>query len=212
MKKLLLLILIITSGSALIQAQINAITESGEEVYLFDDGTWKYVHQTEEAASIIPRNKLPFYKEKDQIFQVKSTKTNFGIWINPKKWTFKKQSVNADVEYEFQLRGEDLYGMFITEKLEIPLSSLKKIAYENATLAAPDAIVTEEEYRTVNDLDVLMMKMEGTIDGIRFIYHGYYYSNESGTMQLVMYTGKNLMEDYVQEAIAFLNGLSEFER
>lgn len=193
-----------------LSAQINAITDSGDQVYLFDDGTWRYVDNELNLETEIPVNETPFQKSESQSFLVKSSKVGVGIWIDPKVWSFTKQSSNPDVEYEFQMRDEDLYGMYITEKLQIPIESLKRVAYDNAAAAAPDVTIVDEEYRTVNGAQLLKMRMEGTIDGIKFAYLGYYYSNETGTVQLVLYTGANLMDVYENDAIDFLNGLSTF--
>ncbi|MCB0636529.1 MAG: hypothetical protein KDC54_07910, partial [Lewinella sp.] len=59
-------------------------------------------------------------------------------------------------------------------------------------------------------LNVLMLQLEGTIEGIRFNYYGYYYSNENGTVQLITYTSDNLFEDYTEEIETFLSGLAEY--
>jgi len=211
MKKSISFIVILFICYTQIIAQINAITDSGDEVYLFDDGTWRYVDNKLELDNKIAVNETVFLKSENQSFMVKSSKANLGIWIDPKKWSFNKQSNNPDVEYEFSLRDEDLYGMLISEKIQIPINSLKKIAYDNAVAAAPDVTIVKEEYRKVNGLELLMLRMEGTIDGIKFAYQGYYYSNESGTIQMVLYTGSNLMDYYSDEVFAFLNGLSEYE-
>ena len=61
-----------------------------------------------------------------------------NFWLNPKLWSFGKAKNNPAAEYELQLKGKDLYAMIICEKVEIPLVSLKRLAYENARLNAPD--------------------------------------------------------------------------
>ena len=43
-----------------------------------------------------------------------------GIWLNPKKWNFQKADNNDAAEFDFELKGEDLYAMLISEKMEIP--------------------------------------------------------------------------------------------
>ena len=52
--------------------------------------------------------------------------------------------------------------------------------------------LSKSRYRIVNGIEVLMMQMSGTIQGMRFTYYGYYYSNSNGTIQLLTYTGENL--------------------
>ena len=206
MKRIFTLGLLLLSLSR-IQAQISAITNTGEEVLLYDDGTWKYVNEGTSSASEIRTNEKAFTKDKNSSFIVKSTKVDIGIWINPKAWTFTKGISNEDAEFQFQKKGEDLYGMLIAEKLQIPIETLKNIAFQNAKNASSDIKVVNEEYRTVNGIKVLMMQMAGTVQGLKVAYIGYYYSNESGTIQLLTYTGENLLNDYRDDIEVFLNGL-----
>ena len=201
------IIFLILLSSTQLNAQINAITDTGDQVILNSDGTWKYIDQSVIENDAITENKTIFKKGKKASFLVKSKRTNVGVWINPKKWSFTKGKENEDSEFEFQLKGEDLYGMMIAEKMEIPLESLKEIVLDNAKEAAPDIKIVKEEYRTVNGIRVLMMQMNGTIQGIKFVYYGYYYSNSSGTVQLTTYTGQNLLNDYIEDIEFFLNGI-----
>ena len=210
MKRTIALGLLLMS-TTLVTAQINAVTESGEEVFLYDNGTWKYTNEKDDAEGEIKLNDKPFTKDKNSTFVVKSKKTNIGIWINPKDWSFTKSASNEDAEFQFQKKGEDLYAMLIAEKLEIPLEALKNIAIQNAKTVATDIKVVSEEYRNVNGIKVLMMQMAGTIQGMKLVYCGYYYSNDTGTIQLLTYTGENLLKNYHDDIETFLNGLIELE-
>jgi hypothetical protein len=187
-------------------SQKKAVTENGEEVILYTDGTWKYVNDSVQEEKEIPVNPKAFTKSSSSTFLLKSNKFNVGVWIDPKKWSFKKAENNDDAEYEFELKGKDLYGMMINELVEIPLESLKKIAIDNAREAAPDIQLIKEEYRTVNGQKVLMLQLNGSAEGIKFSYYGYYYSNENGTMQMVLYTSQNLLKNYLEEIESHLNG------
>ena len=102
-------------------AQINAVTENGDPVFLYEDGTWQYVSEENPYVEEIPVNEAEFEKEAKSSFLLKSKKTPLGFWLDPKKWTFKKGVDNADAEYELQLKEGDLYGMIITEQVEFPL-------------------------------------------------------------------------------------------
>ncbi len=66
-------------------AQINAVTETGDEVVLYHDGTWKYVKDSLSQKINIPVNDKAFVKDAQLSFMVKSKKLPIGIWINPKK-------------------------------------------------------------------------------------------------------------------------------
>ncbi len=187
--------------------QINAITESGDEVILYDDGSWVYVadsstHLTE----TVKMNEKVFKAPKSSTFLVKSKKTDVGVKINPKIWKFTKGEPGQPAEFVFQNKTEDMYGMIITEKISIDIKALKQIALSNAKSAAPDIKLINQEYRMVNGAKVLMMEMRGTIQGVKFVYYGYYYSDDTGSVQFLTYTSQNLFEEYKKEMEKLLNG------
>ena len=209
MKKLLLLIscsICFVAGFA----QLKAITENGDEVFLYDDGSWTLVGDPAPYEfETLELNPKAFEKDSKSSFLLKSNRTNMGIWLDPKKWTFKKAEVNSEAEYEFQLKDGDLYGMLISERVAIPLETLRGIALENGRSVAPDLHIDKEEYRTVNGLKMLFLQMSGTMQGIKFSYYGYYYTNDNGTVQFVTYTAQNLLEEYIPECELLLGGLVE---
>jgi hypothetical protein len=51
-----------------------------------------------------------------------------------------------------------------------------------------------------------MMQMSGTIQGISFVYYGYYYSHESGSVQFLAYTSQDLLNNYSDDIEELLNG------
>lgn len=196
-------------SSYLLNAQINAVTASGDEVILYYNGTWRYVNDSTVENSEIKTNNTPFEKDKKQTFLVKSNKVNVGVWINPKEWSFIKGKEGDAFEFQFRKKDGDLYAMLITEKMEMPIETLKKIALNNARSAAPDIRMIQDEFRTVNGKKLLMMQMNGTIEGLRFTYYSYYYSSPGGTIQLITYTGENLFNGYLKDIEQFLNGFTE---
>lgn len=211
MKKSLFLILIFLSFQQVI-AQKKAITDTGDEVILYDNGTWTYSDSNQ---NIKPKemvlNPKIFEKNSKATFLLKSTKVKTGLWLNPTIWSFSKAKDNEKAEYEITLKEGDIYALIINEKVEIPLESLKNIILENAKNVAPDAVITHEEYRMVNGIKVMQLDILGTIQGIKFAYFGYYYSNAKGTTQLLTYTSQNLMEEYREQCEDLLNGLVEIK-
>ena len=120
----------------------------------------------------------------------------------------KNKTGDLAIEYTFDFNGRDLYGMVITEQVEIAVEELAKIAFANAKAGAPDAKVVKKEYRMVNGVKVIYMEMTGTIQSIKFKYFGYYYSDSTGSTQFLSYTGANLEKKYSADIQAFLNGFS----
>ncbi|HEY1406371.1 MAG TPA: hypothetical protein VF857_07165, partial [Spirochaetota bacterium] len=67
--------------------------------------------------------------------------------------------------------------------------------------------VIQEENRVVNGKNILCMKMQGTIDGIDFMYYGYYYAGKAGVIQHITFAPSNLFSEYEPDMLNFLNGL-----
>jgi len=206
--RLLLLITMLFTFS-INHAQIRAITDTGEEVILSEDGTWKYLNSDQVAQVEMVENPAIFTKDDNSSFLLKSNNVNVGFWINPKKWKFQKASGNEAAEYELNFENGDLYGMIITEKIEMPVETLKDIAIENAKSVAPNMISINEEYRNVNGVKLLFMQMDGTTQGIDFSYYSYYFTNSNGSVQFVTYTSQNLLKDFIPDIEELLNGFVE---
>ncbi len=199
---LLLMILIGLAQTTVGQGTMRAKTESGKDVILYPDGTWKYALETSEAS--IQRslyNKLPSAKT---VFR--PARGEFAIWYDESKWQLERRREDDGIAH-FRLLAGDAYAMVIAEELAIPIESLKKIALQNAKEAATDSRVVSEESRIVNGKEILCMQIEGTVEKIPFTYYGYYYGGKQGTIQVITFTGQNLFTKYQREFTDFLNGL-----
>lgn len=188
-------------------AQKKAITDNGDEVILYDNGTWKYTKEFIDTASFIKTNPIAYKKPADANFLIKSKLTHVGFWINPKKWSFGKSTSNENAEYELHDKDGTMLVEVISEKLGLPLKTLRTLAIKNARAVAPDLQIVKEEYRTVNGLKVLLMWSEGTISDIRFIYYGYYYSDSSSSTQYLLIGMKDAGTFNERKADSLLNGL-----
>ena len=204
----LYVILLICLASASYASQ-KAITDTGEEIIIYSDGKWEYLTNSKQTNGSIPFNKNKFEKPKDSFFLLKSTITNSAYWVNTNKWSFNKpKESGSSAEYQFKLKGKAAYGMSISEEIEIPIETLGDLALEYFKNNAPDGKMLRKEYRTVNGKKVLYLEMGGTIQGVNYIYLGYYYSDISGTTQFTTYTSANLVDKYKSEIYDFLNGLA----
>lgn len=200
-----MVIMLICSAAA--YGATTAITENGDSVILKEDGTWIYSKTNSDSLEEIPRVEEEFEKGKESSFNLKSKVAKSSFWINPKEWSFSiEKDKNAANEYAFSIPGTDLYGMVISEALQIKPEELVNIAFENARSFAPDMRVVKKEYRTVNGNEVIHMIMSGTIQSIEFTYVGYYHSNEFGSTQFLTYTGTNLLPKYEEHIYSLLNG------
>ncbi len=189
-------------------ADRQAVTDEGDVVILRDDGTWDFADSTVVEAVDIEVNPTQFEKSDTAKFKLKSVKTNSEVWIDAKKWAFAKGASDEDAEYNFQIKGGDVYGQLISEQIELDIITLTTAALNNARSASPGMKMTTLEYRSVNDTNVLFMKMEGAIQGTNYTFAGYYYSNASGSTQFLTYTGANLYDKYSEDIESFLNGFT----
>lgn len=189
-------------------ADLRAVTERGDEVILSDDGRWQYVKAPKEVDSSIGVNPGRFKRPADASFAVRSTKNSASVYINPKKWTFAKAKPGTEREFTFRLSSGDLYGMLITERMVVPLETLVQAALSNMRASAPDAEIVKQEYRQVNDKKVLLLQMHASMQGMKIMYRGYYFTDESGTTQLVTYTSQALAAVHAADAEDFLNGFT----
>lgn len=203
--KYILSIILCLSSTDIISQTINAITQFGQEVELHDNGTWNYLKDNSRAS--FGTNNTLFKKSPNSSFLVKSKIAPVGVWINTSDWKFNNDDNNEDSEYFFEYQHGDLYGMAIVEELEIPIDNLAKIALENAKYLINDIQVVTQEYRFVNGQKVLFMEFGGSVEGMQITYDGYYYSDSGGTIQLIVFTGTNLIDKYKNKIEEFLNGL-----
>jgi len=211
--KRLFLIFILSSFLSSLKSQTKALTESGREVVLYENGTWKYLNDSlntnADDSTELKLNPKAFFKTAAATFLVKSKVFNVGVSIDPAKWKFHKPEKGDEaIEYQFTSKSSDLFAMMLTEKTDIPLSSMANIALINAKKASVDARIVHQEYRMVNDKKVLCLELHGTVQNIKFVFMGYYYTNDNGTLQLVGYTTEKLFEKDKKEMEELLNGLT----
>lgn len=197
-----LLLVMIIADTAVCQTPIKARTESGKEVILLPDGTWKHAPEPTPAALVV--NKPAAAKT---VF--KSPQGNFGIWYDHSKWELIPQ-LQDRTKFEFRFKRGTAHAIVIIEELHIPSATLIEIALENARKAAPDVRVISEEVRTVNNNEVLCMKFDASVRGIPFRYYGYYFGGKRGAIQLLTFSGQDIFAKYEQDLLELLNGLEVY--
>ena len=206
MKHSFLLLCLFLSGSLI--AQQTATTRDGKIVILNDDGTWVYQpeatsNKTQLKDSILTK----FSKPTTAKTLLKSERTNHALWYNESIWSRSDLKPSEATEFLFKLKDQDGYCLTVVEKIEIPIENFSAIVLKSMKMrGAENVAVEKEEFRMVNNQRVLFMQFTGTTSGMTFTYAGYYFSNESGTSQVLCYTSKNLFNQYKQEFMNMLNG------
>lgn len=204
--KHVLLTAIILLGFLSVKAQMRGVTEFGEPILLYDDGTWEYSTDSTETAEI-PVNLTPFFKSKASTKLYKSEKLNIGVYVDPSKWILEDKNEGDVAEFTLRMKNEDLYAIVINEKLDVSLENMREVALMNGRSVAPDLVLDAQEMRTVNGLQVLMLQMTGTIQGMKFKYYNYYFTSSEGSTQFLTYCSADMFPNYKNDMEVLLNGL-----
>jgi hypothetical protein len=129
-----------------------------------------------------------------------------NLKYDTKKW--KQKQSDEPGKFSFTHSSGDGYAMVIAERITVPTDSLPDIAFSNAHSADPNAKIIFKETRLVNGSEVWFLKMDAEYNKIPFVYYGYYYSGNGGTVQVITYTAKSLLAEYDRDFMEFLNGLA----
>lgn len=131
--------------------------------------------------------------------------SKMSIKYDPRKW---KQTTSEDSgRFTFKHNSGDGYALVIAERISVPTDSIPDIALANVHNADPNARIIFREKRHVNGVDVWFLKIDAVVDKIPIVYYGYYFGGKYGTVQVLTYTGKDLLSDYEKDFLEFLNGL-----
>ncbi len=207
---IILLWLLCLNISQVFSQEIMATTTDGRDVSLNPDGTWHYVKEAETSSR--SDGGLPqFFKPKSATVLLKGKRVKYGLWYDRSKWLPDQDIDNTSAEFELTHVEGDRYVVIIPERIQIPLETLRIAAIANAKKVAPDTRISFEEKRIVNDRKILCLKMDATIQGIPVSYINYYYSGKAGAVQLMTYTGQNLVEEYQSDIMDLLNGFEVYE-
>jgi hypothetical protein len=194
------------------KAQELAVTELGDTVILYSNGTWvyksDYTSDADTMATLVIRmGSKKYTKSPASVKKATGKNQAYSIFYNEKVWKrVPVADLNADADMAFKYNNGDAYSIIIFEELEIPMDNLSEIALNNALEIAPDMQIVDREYRVVNGDTLVFMRMDGTTQGIAVTYYSYYYSNKKCSVQFCTYTGQGLVEKYKKDLEDLLNG------
>jgi hypothetical protein len=131
----------------------------------------------------------------------------YSIEFDATKWLYDPETI-GDEEFSFLYADGDVFAMIVPERLPMSSKLLRDIIVDNLRSTADDFRILREETRQHKGASVLCLTMSGTVEGTPLIYHGYYYTGEAGTIQVVTFTGRDLFEQYKTDISAFLDGFT----
>jgi len=208
MKTTILFLALLLPASALL-AQQTATTKDGKTVLLNEDGTWVYQTEASNNGKTQFNDSLltKYSKPTAAKTLLKSERTDHALWYNETKWLQSDMKPSEATEFLLKLKDQDGYCITVVEKIEIPIENFSGIVLKSMKMrGAENVVVEKEEFRIVNGKRLLFMQFTATTSGMTFTYAGYYFSNESGTSQILCYTAKNLFNHYKQDFMNMLNG------
>jgi hypothetical protein len=194
-------------------AQEYAVTETGDTIIIFMDGTWTYADGT---VSNLFNFEIKF-DTSDQEYTVlpsahktiKSDLEFFKVLYDPNTWKrIPPGELNDEAEMAFEGNGFDAYGVVISEEVEIGSENIFKIAMDNmAEFLGSQPEVLTAEIRKVNGTELILGIFKLEFEGMKITYQAYYYSSPKGTVQFTTWTGSNVYEKYSSKLDELLNGL-----
>jgi hypothetical protein len=128
----------------------------------------------------------------------------FELTYDPAKW--KPQQIDEPNVVQLVHASGDAHLKVIAERLEIDPTHLSDVALSNARSASPDVKIVTESWRTVNGLKTLVLRLDGTANGVRFSFYNQMYSDTSGTVQLAGWTGSNLFGEFRRDFLELFAG------
>jgi hypothetical protein len=182
-------------------AQERVTTASGRVVLLYPDGTWKYA-----PTATAPPSGKGHNRPAEATARVDFARGRGSLFYDPTKWQETKAKEPGRINL-VHTEG-DAYAIIIAERLQMSIDALRDLALNNAKAAAPDAQIVSQETRRVNGHDVMALQITGSMQGIGFVYFGYYYVGSEGTFQLLTYTAKNLFDEYKPQFERLLDGFT----
>lgn len=206
MKQVLLTITLLLAAFML-QGQTKAVTEHGDVVVLYDDGSYTYVDDSIRLSNEIAINEKNFKTPRKSKGKAESRLNDSYVLYNKDMWTCTElEDESYPKEYQFTSKDQKFVGLLLTEDGQTSIVQLAKNALQNVRELNPDITVEEKEFRNVNGTKVLMLRFRVKIKGMPLCYQAYYYSGPEGSTQFLVFGMEEDMELQRDDIEDFLNG------
>lgn len=167
----------------------------------------------------IEKSSIQYSKPESSKEYIQGETVNYQLWFDSHKWnmyysnfpTFQNmKSLLAKSGVHLNHFMKSKFGeviVFICDERQIPLSYEHLYQYSLKRIKKGKGRVLEKELRTVNEHDVLYMKIEGFLFGTNTIAVNYAFSNDVGSVRVSALTSENLFAKYEKDIFNLLNGL-----
>jgi len=191
---------------------VNAITEDGQGVVLYSNGTWAFKlepkrPQVKKTKKVKPPPVPPVKNKRVESKSTLKGKYNaYKIIYDNTLWK-KTSSANDDAEIQLEHKAGNGFAMVIFDRSPISLENLKKQVLTTMRSVASKVEIISEEKKRIKNHQIMILKINSTIENTPFSYFNYYASGKLGTIQFVTYTATALMADYETDFKTLLDGL-----
>lgn len=214
------LILVLLSVTQVVIGQIRAVTENGDSIYVYDNGTWSFelLDQMPEEENVfdylstelqIDTANAEYSFPANAKKEVTNKRGQFTLKYNSSSWTrVPPATLNGEAEFAFQSKETDIWSVVISEVTPISTDVLFRIAKKTMDEnSGAKAKIIKTEIRKVNGKNILRGVLHAEVSGISFIFDSYYYSNDLGSVQFVTWTSEPVWEKNEDKIHDLLNGL-----
>jgi len=145
--------------------------------------------------------------EKELRIFVSPKAKNFFVTYDPAKWTGDK---SCPKEAELCLRHRELPTSVAAGggPEPVPAFRLHELAVGVVTAGMADAKIITDKRKTVNDVEVLVVRAEGLIDGQKLTTYGYFFAGKQGYVMFLSFTPSGSFAACEPEITAMLDGLN----
>jgi S1-C subfamily serine protease len=106
------------------------------------------------------------------------------------------QAFGDKADAQFRHQNGEAFFRIIAERTQMTFEGLEAQVVANARTADPQARIARKGWRTVNGERVMVLEIEATVTGIPIVYYGHYYTGTIGTIQIVGWTSRNLLDEH----------------
>ncbi|OOG77896.1 hypothetical protein [Algoriphagus sp. A40] len=212
-----ILILALTSGNFAF-SQIKAVTEKGDTIYVYNDGTWSYeLQEIAERPELlgflseeIPITKItePVNTPSTSLQKVRNENDQFSFYYNETEWKrVPPASLNDEAEFAFESKLNDSWAIIISEETPIEKENLFKIAkYTMSEKMGSEVEVVKAESILVNGQEVIRGVLKTTASGFTFIFDSFYFSDDRGSVQISTWTSEAIWKKNEKNHLDLLSG------
>jgi hypothetical protein len=145
--------------------------------------------------------------EKELRIFVSPKAKNFFVTYDPAKWTGDKSCPAAA---ELCLRHRELPTSVVAGggPEQVPPFRVHEVAVGTATGGLADAKILMDQRKTINGVEVLVVRAEGLSDGQKVTTYGYFFAGKQGYVMFMSFTPTASFAACEHEITAMLDGLN----